>query len=134
MKSWLTALVAGVLFGVGLCVAGMTWPAKVLGFLDIAGSWDPSLAFVMAGAVATYALAYILLSRNGGAGVAPPGQRIDVPLLAGAAIFGVGWGLSGWCPGPVLVSLANLLPQTFVFVGAVIVGMVLARPVSAALR
>ncbi len=126
------ALLAGLLFGAGLCVSGMTWPAKVLAFLDVAGPWDPSLAFVMAGAVATYATSSFFIRRRGAPLLAEsfepkPPAKLDPRLLGGAAIFGVGWGLSGYCPGPALVSLAALAPVTIAFIAAVATGMIAAR-------
>lgn len=128
----LAGLIAGLLFGAGLCISGMTWPAKVTGFLDFAGNWDPSLAFVMAGAVGTYAIARQLIRRRGAPLLAESfeprvNNRIDVRLLVGAAIFGVGWGLSGYCPGPALVSTARLAAVTLVFIGAMSAGMLVAK-------
>ena len=110
MRHALAALAAGLLFGLGLTVSQMANPAKVLGFLDLAGDWDPSLAFVLAGAVATAALGFRLVQRAGRPLLAPAfrlptATRIDRPLLLGAAIFGLGWGLVGFCPGPALAAL-----------------------------
>ena len=127
-----TALLAGLLFGAGLCVSGMTWPAKVVDFLDIAGVWDPSLAFVMAGAVGTYAASSFFIRRRGAPLLAEtfeptPAAKLDPRLLGGAAIFGVGWGLSGYCPGPAVVSLAAVAPVTIAFIAAVAAGMIAAR-------
>jgi uncharacterized protein len=125
-----SALLAGVLFGAGLAVAGMTNPAKVLNFLDVAGGWDPSLLLVMAAAVAvTLVTVKATLRRpaplfDEGFHV-PTRRQIDVPLLAGAAIFGVGWGLAGFCPGPALASLASLSPDAGFFVLAMAGGMLL---------
>lgn len=130
MKGLVWGGFAGALFGVGLAISGMTQPAKVLGFLDVTGAWDASLAFVMAGAVAVYAVAFRLIRRRG----APlferelhlPTQRhVDGKLLAGAALFGVGWGLGGFCPGPALVSLGAMAPHAVVFVLAMTAGMLL---------
>ena len=131
MKS-AAALLAGLLFGAGLCISGMTWPAKVTGFLDVAGAWDPSLVFVMAGAVGTYAVCGFFIRRRGapllaGGFEAAPAAKVDPRLLGGAAIFGIGWGLSGYCPGPAIVSLAALAPVTLVFMIAVCAGMIAAR-------
>lgn len=105
------ALVAGVLFGVGLVLSGMTDPHRVRGFLDVTGAWDPTLAFVMAGAIAAHAPVAWWAGRRGRAALGPlhlpPFHRVDARLLAGAALFGVGWGLSGFCPGPALASLST---------------------------
>ena len=138
-----TAFVAGLLFGVGLLVSGMTQPSKVLGFLDVTGDWDPSLAFVMVGAIAVHApFARRALRPRARPVLAeafdlPRRQGVDGPLLAGAAIFGVGWGVSGYCPGPALVSLASLASlSTAVFVAAMVAGTLAGRlarsPASAA--
>lgn len=104
-----TGLIAGLLFGVGLVLSGMTLPAKVIGFLDVAGDWDPSLAFVMGGAIAVYAPLYrFVVTRTvplyAQAFAVVSHRHLDAPLLLGAAIFGVGWGLGGFCPGPGIVS------------------------------
>ena len=120
----------GLVFGVGLCVSGMTHPDKVLGFLDLAGAWDPSLAFVMAGALAVGFVGFGLAKRRRrdlfGAPLAlPAGGAIDRPLVLGSAIFGVGWGLAGICPGPGLVDVGFLEPRALVFVAAMAIGMVL---------
>ena len=122
---------AGLVFGIGLIVSGMSDPAKVLNFLDILGPWDPSLAFVMGGASVTAFIGYRLVWRRGspvmGAGFDLPGRSaIDAPLLTGAAIFGAGWGLGGFCPGPAWTSLAIGAPGTLVFLPAMLVGIVLA--------
>jgi uncharacterized membrane protein YedE/YeeE len=119
------ALGAGLLFGAGLVISGMTDPRNVVGFLDVAGRWNPKLAFVMAGAVGVHALLLRLLGRRfGGAAGSPGGARagVDAKLIAGAAIFGVGWGLSGYCPGPAIASLGFGLPAAFGFVAAMIAG------------
>lgn len=123
----LAAFFSGLAFAVGLGVSGMTQPAKVVGFLDVAGRWDPSLALVMGGAVLVTVIAFALILRRRAPLLAPrfdlPTQtRIDRPLVLGAVVFGVGWGLSGVCPGPAIVSLATLTPASLVFVGAMIVG------------
>ncbi len=121
---------SGLLFALGLGVGGMTQPAKVVGFLDIAGNWDPSLALVMVGAIGVYSLAYRNLRKRGrpiGGGelVLPTRTQIDRPLLAGSAMFGVGWGLSGYCPGPALTSVASGAWQPILFCLAMLSGMVL---------
>ncbi|OUL85212.1 DUF6691 family protein, partial [Paraburkholderia hospita] len=105
-----TALLAGLLFGVGLMVSGMANPAKVLGFLDLAGRWDPSLAFVMAGAIAVGSLAFFAARRRDRSYLGLPMQlpvstAITPRLVLGSAAFGIGWGLAGFCPGPALVAL-----------------------------
>ena len=124
--------IAGLLFGLGLVIGGMANPAKVLNFLDLAGSWDPSLAFVMAGAVAVTFIGYKLVLRQPRPLIAahfhlPELKQIDRRLVLGAAIFGVGWGLSGFCPGPAITSLPLLAKGTLVFVSAMLVGMTLIR-------
>lgn len=120
------ALVAGLLFGLGLILSGMANPAKVLNFLDIAGTWDPSLAFVMAGAIAVATPGFWLVRRRTAPIVdaqfyVPPADApIGRPLVIGAAVFGIGWGLAGFCPGPALVSLPLAAPGTVVFVVAML--------------
>lgn len=118
----------GLMFGAGLLISGMTQPEKVLGFLDIFGAWDATLAFVMAGAVAVAAVGFALARRRGAPVFAPghlwPARSdIDTPLVAGAVLFGVGWGLVGICPGPALVNLAGLSLPIVVFVVAMALGM-----------
>lgn len=134
MRGHLIALAAGLLFGIGLAVSGMFDPAKVLGFLDVAaiasGGWDPSLAFVMAGALAVALPAFRHARRQPGPIAAPHFQvpasaGIDTRLLAGALLFGLGWGLVGYCPGPALAALAFGAVGTILFVAAMIVGMML---------
>lgn len=128
---------AGLLFGLGLVVSGMADPAKVLNFLDLAGTWDPSLAFVLAGATGTTFVGYrLVLARRrplfAPAFQLPTATRIDGRLLTGAAIFGVGWGLAGFCPGPAVTSLALGAPGTLAFVPAMLVGIAAARALAAA--
>jgi uncharacterized membrane protein YedE/YeeE len=123
-------LIAGGLFGAGLAISGMTDAARVIGFLDVFGNWDPALAFVMAGAVGTYGLGTFALRRLGGAGGKLPTTRsepIDRRLVIGAAIFGIGWGLSGFCPGPALANLGAPRIEALVFVPAMAIGMVMAQ-------
>jgi hypothetical protein len=122
------AAIAGAMFGAGLLLAGMTRPEKVLGFLDVTGRWDPSLAFVMVGAIGVHAIAYRLIRRRPSPLLDtrfhwPTETGIDGRLLAGAALFGVGWGLAGFCPGPALVAAATGASSALVFVGAMIAGM-----------
>ncbi len=131
MKGLLAAL-AGILFGLGLGISGMTQPTKVIAFLDVGGAWDPSLACVMMSAIGVHFLGVRLAKKRGvpifGDRFAwPPGADIDRPLLAGAAIFGVGWGLGGFCPGPALVSAASGSVSAVAFACAMAVGM-LAHP------
>lgn len=126
----LNALLAGLIFGAGLIVSGMANPAKVLGFLDIAGHWDPSLAFVMAGAVAVSAIAFALARRRkrslfDAPMSLPATTRINTRLLAGSALFGAGWGLAGFCPGPALVSAGSGELKAMLFVVAMLAGMAL---------
>jgi uncharacterized membrane protein YedE/YeeE len=123
------ALLCGLIFGTGLLLSGMVQPTKVLGFLDIFGAWDPSLAVVMAAALAVSVPGFRLADRGAQPWFAAqyfrPGKTgIDRPLVAGAALFGIGWGLVGLCPGPALESLATLSPGIIVFVAAMAVGMV----------
>lgn len=125
-----SALVSGLLFGAGLLVSGMTTPAKVIAFLDPFGAWDPSLAFVMGGAIGVHALAYRWIRRRPVPVIAerfetPAKRSIDGRLLGGAALFGIGWGLGGYCPGPSLVALATLAPGVFVFVLGLVAGSLL---------
>lgn len=123
---------AGALFGVGLAVAGMTQPAKVMNFLDVTGAWDPSLAFVMGGALAVHALLSRLVLRRASPVFdthfhLPARKDIDLPLLVGAALFGVGWGLGGYCPGPSLVSLGAADHDAALFFLAMAAGTWLAQ-------
>ncbi len=113
MRSYAIAFLSGLVFAAGLGLAGMTQPAKVLAFLDIGGAWDPSLAFVMVGAIAVHAVAWQIATRRGIVIVVP--KAIDARLVGGAALFGVGWGLSGWCPGPAVVAMGSGLESAWVF-------------------
>ncbi|CAO4147894.1 hypothetical protein LPLAFNJD_LOCUS2560 [Methylorubrum aminovorans] len=136
MAATASAFAAGLLFGLGLIVSGMADPAKVLAFLDVTGRWDPSLAFVMAGAVAVSAVGYRVARRRGRPVLAsrfdlPTRRNIDLRLIAGAAVFGLGWGLVGLCPGPALTLLTVLPAQAATFVAAMAVGMLVFRLVSA---
>jgi hypothetical protein len=119
------ALGAGLLFGIGLWLSGMANPRKVLDFLDVAGNWDPSLLLVMAGAVAVTALFFRPVIRR--KGIVFEKNAIDAPLVAGAAIFGIGWGIGGYCPGPAITALSNLGVEPVVFVAAMVAGGLLAR-------
>lgn len=120
-----TAWLAGSVFGVGLIVSGMTEPHKVLGFLDITGRWDPSLAFVMAGAVSVTALAFAFARRRRATPSAQPQGRIDRRLLLGALIFGIGWGLAGICPGPAVVLVGSGSGDGLIFAAGMLGGMLL---------
>ena len=122
------SLLAGLVFGLGLIVSGMADPAKVLGFLDLAGPWDPSLAFVMAGAIAVGALAFAIartrtVSFLGAAMKLPMSRDIDGRLVIGSVVFGIGWGIAGFCPGPGLVALGMGEVKALVFVVAMLLGM-----------
>lgn len=124
----LTALLIGLLFGIGLIVGGMSDPAKVLGFLDLAGNWDPSLAFVMGGAILVSAPAFWFAGKRerallGAPMRLPTATRIDRRLVLGSVAFGAGWGLAGYCPGPALASLATGGTKPLVFTIAMVAGM-----------
>ena len=126
----LSALLSGLVFGLGLIVSGMANPAKVLGFLDLAGEWDPSLALVMAGAIAVGFFAFLIAKNRtrsfiGAEMKLPTASAIDNRLLAGSALFGAGWGVAGFCPGPGLVALGMGEPKALVFVAAMLTGMVI---------
>ena len=132
MREVASGLLAGLLFGLGLCLSGMTDPAVVQGFLDIAGAWNPALIFVMAGGVAVTFLGYRFLVPKSRPLWAvkfslPTATKIDAPLLTGAAIFGVGWGLAGYCPGPAVASLASGRTSVLVFFLAMLTGMFFVR-------
>ena len=129
------ALLAGTLFGAGLLISGMMDPEKVIGFLDLFGNWDPSLMFVMGSALVVTVPAFkVILSRQkpifGDSFTLPLKTYLDKPLIAGAAIFGIGWGLYGYCPGPAISSLASLNTAGFIFVPSMLAGMWLANRVS----
>ncbi|MCB5187107.1 YeeE/YedE family protein [Methylobacillus caricis] len=132
---FITALLAGLLFGLGLIVSGMTNPQKVLAFLDITDQWDPSLAFVMLGAIPVMALAYRLMGTRRHTCLQqeihiPSNRQLDAKLVAGAVIFGIGWGLVGYCPGPALASLLTGHGSPVVFSLAMVAGMLLYRLLS----
>ncbi len=128
MKRSLLAFVVGLVFAAGLALGGMTDPLKVIGFLDVTGAWDPSLAFVMGGAILVYAPVHALVRGRKRplwdlTFHLPARNDIDARLLVGAGLFGAGWGLGGYCPGPALVSAATFAPATLVFVAAMLAGM-----------
>lgn len=128
----LTALLCGLIFGVGLAMSGMTDTAKVIGFLDIFGQWVPDLGFVMGGAVLVTVIAFRLVLRRDNPLLAdsfalPTNTAIDGQLLGGAALFGIGWGIYGYCPGPAISALVYLNTDTVIFVAAMLVGMVIAN-------
>jgi uncharacterized membrane protein YedE/YeeE len=126
--SRISEFVVGLMFGVGLMASGMTDPGKVIGFLDLFGAWDPSLALVMGGAVVVGFFAFALAKKRtttflGGALRFPTSTQMDKPLVIGSLLFGVGWGLGGFCPGPALVSMADGQSKAMLFVAAMLVGM-----------
>lgn len=132
MRALLGALLSGALFGAGLVVSDMVNPARVLGFLDIAGDWDYSLALVMGAALLPSGLAYFLRRRMAAPLLedtfrVPDNRRIDLPLVGGAILFGLGWGIAGFCPGPALVGLVTGATPVLVFVAAMLAGMLLHR-------
>ncbi|GLS43592.1 YeeE/YedE family protein [Methylobacterium brachythecii] len=124
----LAALGLGLLFGLGLALSGMLDPARVRGFLDVFGAWDPSLVFVLGGAVTVSSLGYQLVRRLSKPALAesfqiPTNRRVDGKLIGGSALFGIGWGLSGFCPGPAVAALSTGVLPVAVFVAAMLVGM-----------
>ncbi|MGZ8172421.1 MULTISPECIES: DUF6691 family protein [Methylobacter] len=126
----INAFVVGLLFGLGLIISGMTDPSKVIGFLDLAGAWDPSLAFVMGGAILVGAGAFTLAKKRQRSLLGAPMQlssatELDKGLLIGSLVFGIGWGLSGFCPGPAVVSAAAGQPKAWIFVASMLAGMAL---------
>ena len=126
----LSSFIVGLIFGIGLIFAGMTDPSKVIGFLDVAGLWDPSLAFVMAGAILVGLVAFRFARHRtmnflGGAIRLPSKGDIDKRLVIGSLLFGIGWGMAGFCPGPALVSLGTGSPKAILFVLSMIAGMAL---------
>lgn len=134
MSRGATAFVSGVLFAIGLAVSGMTRPAKVIGFLDLAGQWDPSLAWVMAGAIAVYATAYWFSRRmtkpiHAKSFTLPARGTVDAKLIAGSLVFGAGWGLAGFCPGPAIVSAASGASQSVAFCVAMAFGFWVTRAI-----
>jgi uncharacterized membrane protein YedE/YeeE len=128
MQHRISEFFVGLLFGLGLIISGMTDPGKVIGFLDISGAWDPSLALVMAGAIALGFFAFAIAKKRtinflGGALHLPKSNQIDKPLIIGAVLFGAGWGLAGFCPGPALVSMASGQVKGALFMVFMVAGM-----------
>ncbi len=132
MRPIIAGLLTGFLFGLGLCVSAMTNPAVVIGFLDVAGFWNPTLLFVMAGGVVVTFIGYRVVWADKKPAWAesfslPAATAIDGPLIVGAVIFGVGWGLAGYCPGPAVVSLASGRRDVVIYVAAMLAGMILVK-------
>lgn len=132
MIRMIVALIAGILFGAGLVIGGMTDPVRVRGFLDLFGAWDPTLAFVMLGAVAVMAVAWLVKPRLARPFLdakfhLPERRDLDIRLIAGAILFGIGWGIAGLCPGPAVANLALAPAAAVPFVAAMLAGMVVQR-------
>ncbi|MBB5514414.1 hypothetical protein FHS89_000412 [Rubricella aquisinus] len=132
MMRFVTAYIAGLIFGIGIVLSGMANPAKVLNFFDIAGTWDPSLAFVMGGALAVTMLGYQIVLRRDRPRYArifhlPSAREIDPKLVGGAALFGIGWGIAGFCPGGVLPVIGLGRIEIFAFVAALVAGILLTK-------
>jgi uncharacterized membrane protein YedE/YeeE len=126
----MSALAAGIVFGLGLCVSGMVNPARIVGFLDVTGIWDSTLIFVMLAAVVLTGIGFPLVTKLEKPLFAPEFQlpkktALDVPLILGAVLFGIGWGIGGLCPGPAITAVASLSPPVFLFVLAMAVGHLL---------
>lgn len=129
----------GLVFGIGISISGMANPAKVINFFDVAGSWDPSLAFVMGGALIVTAIGYSIVLRRSTPLMdlrfhLPTRRDLDLPLIAGSATFGVGWGISGFCPGGALPAIGTGRSEVLIFVAALLAGIILARLASSALN
>lgn len=127
MQQTIASLICGAVFGIGLAISGMTNPAKIIGFVDITGQWDPSLAFVMVGALIVYAIGFRLSQRSGKPILAlrfqvPSRNDVDARLVGGAVLFGIGWGMAGICPGPAITALAFGMEKFYVFFAAMAVG------------
>ena len=132
MKNALVALVVGFIFAIGLGISGMTQPQKVIGFLDLFGNWDPSLMFVMIGAIFVHSISYVMIRRRPSPLLSaqwhvPTKLEITPALIAGAFLFGVGWALAGFCPGPAVTSLASFEATPTLFVASMLAGMMLFR-------
>jgi uncharacterized membrane protein YedE/YeeE len=127
MKTIFSALLIGMLFGLGLAVSEMINPARVVGFLDVTGAWDPTLLLVMGGALCVTVPMFPLVTKRsrpllGKGFLLPTKKQIDAPLIAGATLFGIGWGIAGFCPGPAIAGLASLSPSVLFFVAAMLAG------------
>jgi hypothetical protein len=127
MSLLVSAYFSALMFGLGLGLAGMTLPSKVIGFLDVTGNWDPSLAFVMIGAIAVHSVSYRLITKRDSPILTsnfhlPTKRQIDWKLICGSALFGAGWGLGGFCPGPAIVASVSLDPSALAFLGSMIAG------------
>jgi uncharacterized membrane protein YedE/YeeE len=133
MKNYLSVFISGILFGMGLAISGMINPQKVTDFLDIAGTWDPTLLFVMGGAIGITMPGFYYLAKRRSAPLfssifyLPSKQDLDLPLIIGAVIFGIGWGLAGYCPGPAITSLVSLRFEPLIFIVALVIGQTLAK-------
>ncbi len=132
MAKLITALICGVIFGLGIAISGMIDPAKVMNFFDIAGTWDPSLALVMAGGLAVSLVGYRLVFATKrplftGTFSLPTRKHIDAELIGGSALFGIGWGLAGFCPGGAIPALGIGRVEPFLFVGGMVAGIAMAR-------
>jgi uncharacterized membrane protein YedE/YeeE len=128
MSLQLAAFFSALMFGLGLGFAGMTLPSKVIGFLDVTGSWDPSLAFVMIGAIAVHSLSYRLITKRASPVLTanfqiPTKRQIDLKLIFGSVLFGAGWGLGGFCPGPAIVSAVSGVPSVLFFLVSLVAGV-----------
>ena len=139
MKNNIAALIVGFIFALGLGISGMTRPEKVIGFLNIFGNWDASLAFVMAGAIAVHSLAYRLIRRRNSPLFSkqfylPTSKELTPSLIVGAFLFGIGWALAGYCPGPALTSVASFQFRPLMFVVSMVLGMILFRIYQAAVH
>ncbi|MFC3092951.1 YeeE/YedE family protein [Alteromonas sediminis] len=135
--NFLFALLAGIGFGMGLTISGMVDPQKVLGFLDVAGDWDASLAFVMGGALMVFIPGFQIVKKQLTSPLfeksffLPSANSIDKPLVIGAVLFGIGWGLSGICPGPAIANISGMEDKVFGFILAMLIGMIVARRINA---
>jgi uncharacterized membrane protein YedE/YeeE len=139
MKNGIAALVVGFIFALGLGISGMTQPQKVIGFLDLFGNWDPSLIFVMVGAIAVHLVSYRIIRKRNSPLLSmkwhvPTKTEVTPALVLGAVIFGIGWGLAGFCPGPAVTALASLSVKPLVFVISMIFGMLIFRELDKKLK
>lgn len=139
MKNSISSFIVGFIFAIGLAVSGMTQPQKVVGFLNLFGEWDPSLIFVMVGAIAVHAITYRLIRKRNTPLLAttwqvPTKTELTPALIIGSILFGVGWGLGGFCPGPAMTSLASFELRPLIFVGSMILGMLIFKAVDKKLK